>query len=78
MEKRRYCLLQAISPFLNVFHTYISLVRQNAALCGNGLTKECTSLTFKDPVKDGTYRALCAKNKMLLSQHFLFPQCSLY
>ena len=23
----------------NVFHSYLSLVRQNAALCGNGLTR---------------------------------------
>ena len=36
----RNCLLQAISPFLNVFHSYISLVRQNETLCGNGLTQK--------------------------------------
>ena len=35
-EKRRNCLLQAISPFLTMFSN-ISLVCQNAALCGNGL-----------------------------------------
>ena len=35
--KRRNCLLQAISPFLTIFHNYISLVHQNVALCGNGL-----------------------------------------
>ena len=33
----RNCLLQAIPPFINVFHSYISLVRQNEALSGNGL-----------------------------------------
>ena len=38
-ENRRNCLLQAISPFLNVFHSYISLVCQNVSLCGNGLIK---------------------------------------
>ena len=34
-EKRRNCLLQAISLFFshNVFHSYISLVRQKVALC---------------------------------------------
>ena len=38
ISKRRNCLLQAISPFLTTFsNVYISLVRQNAALCGNGL-----------------------------------------
>ena len=39
-EKRRNCLLQAISPFLTMFFTaiYLSLVRQNEVLCGNGLT----------------------------------------
>ena len=46
-EKWRNCLLQAISLFLTVFfHTYmyISLVHQNAALCGNGLnTHEAVS-----------------------------------
>ena len=31
-------LLQASFRFLSVFYSYISLVRQNAALCGNGLT----------------------------------------
>ena len=37
-EKRRNCLLLAISPFSrNVFHSFISLVSQKAALCGNGL-----------------------------------------
>ena len=30
-------MLQAISPFFNVFHRYISLVHQNAVLCPNGL-----------------------------------------
>ena len=37
-EKRRNRLLQAISLFLTMFSTaIISLVRQNAVLCGNGL-----------------------------------------
>ena len=36
--KRRKCWLPAISPFLTIFfHSYISVVRQNAALCGNEL-----------------------------------------
>ena len=38
VRKRKNCLLQAISPFLTLFSTAISLVCQNAALCGNGLT----------------------------------------
>ena len=34
-------MLKAISPFShNVFHSYISLVRQNAVLCGNGLNED--------------------------------------
>ena len=39
-EKRRNCLLQAISLFLTMFSTAIchSIVHQKAALCGNGLT----------------------------------------
>ena len=38
LRKGEIVLLQAISPFhANVFHSYISLMRQNAALCGNGL-----------------------------------------
>ena len=39
-EKRRNCLLQAISPFPHdVFHSYISLVRQIVALFSNGLNR---------------------------------------
>ena len=35
-EKRRNCLLQAISPFLTMFsYRCISLVHQNAAWCGD-------------------------------------------
>ena len=29
----------------NVFHSYISLVRQNAALCGNGLKAQLVLVT---------------------------------
>ena len=39
-EKRRNCLLQAISPFLTMFSTAVSLVRQNAVLCCNGLIEK--------------------------------------
>ena len=38
VRKGEICLFQAISPFShNIFQSYISLVRQNTALCGNGL-----------------------------------------
>ena len=33
----------------NVFHSYISLVRQNAALCGDGLTLYHTIPNFWHP-----------------------------
>ena len=37
-KERRNCLLQAISPVShNVYHSYIALARQNAALFGTGL-----------------------------------------
>ena len=36
-EERRNCLFQAISPFLTMFSTTITLVRQTAVLCCNGL-----------------------------------------
>ena len=40
-------MLQAISPFYhNVFHSYISLVCQSAALCGNGLWFSHTCMLF--------------------------------
>ena len=42
-EKTRNCLLQGISPFLTMFSSYISEVRLNAALCGNGLTTKVIS-----------------------------------
>ena len=32
----------------NVFHSFISLVRQNAVLCGNGLTLHHTIPTFNN------------------------------
>ena len=57
-EKRRNCLLQAISPFLTVvFHSYISLVRQNVVLCGNGLKTEqaVASNTFRYKIPSLTY-----------------------
>ena len=38
-EKRRNCLFSH-----NVFHSYISLVRQNVVLCGNGLSEDCTEI----------------------------------
>ena len=34
---RKHCE-QAISAFLTVFYSFTSIVRQNAVLCGNGLT----------------------------------------
>ena len=37
-EKRRNCLLQAISPFLTMFSTAISSECQNVVLCDNGLS----------------------------------------
>ena len=36
-EKRRNCVTSNFSFSHNVFHSYISLVLQNAVLCGNGL-----------------------------------------
>ena len=45
-EKRRNCLLQAICPFLTMFfYRYISLVRQNAALYGDGLSRKHLQMT---------------------------------
>ena len=43
-EKRKNCLLQAISPFPTIFSTAIY---QNAALCGNGLTLDLSLLLLK-------------------------------
>ena len=46
-EKRRNCLLQAVSHFSHdVFHSYISLVHQNAALCGNWLKLSCWEILW--------------------------------
>ena len=39
MSEKEKLLVRSIFSFPhNVFHSYISVVRQNAALCGNGLT----------------------------------------
>ena len=37
VRKGEIAFTRNLSFFHNVFHSYISLVRQNAALCGNGL-----------------------------------------
>ena len=55
-EKRRNCLLQAISPFLTMFSS--SLERQNAVLCGNGLTLEL--------VKDSHAQVHCHQKEILI------------
>ena len=49
-------LLVASNPSFshNVFHSYISLVRQNAALCGNGLNGSTKRI---DPSKHNTHRS---------------------
>ena len=50
-EKRRNCLLQAISPFLTMFSTDVYLlVRQNAVLCGNGLKDYLICCLHKLPI----------------------------
>ena len=38
----------------NIFHSYISLVYQNAALCGKGLTHYHTIRTFNDLEKEAS------------------------
>ena len=48
-----HSLLQAISPFLTMISNYVSLVRQNVALCGNGLTNlgvKISELLLTDPL----------------------------
>ena len=63
-EKRRNCLLQAISPFLTLFSTaFWSIVRQNAVLCGNGLTNYLGF--FNDHEKETLLKTLCEKEKIL-------------
>ena len=61
----------------NVFHSYISLVCQNAALCGNWLSLYDTIPTFNDPEK-GSCENMVGKRENASNQHFsLFPQCFL-
>ena len=60
----------------NVFHSYISLVRQNAALCGNGLTLYHTIPTFNTLIS--LLKILLGKGENAGNQHFLlFSQCFL-
>ena len=44
LEKEKLLVTGNFSFSYNVFHSYISLVRQNAALCGNGLSPCVTEL----------------------------------
>ena len=52
-EKEKLLVTSNFSFSHNVFHSYISLVRQNAALCGNGFTLYHTIPTFNDPKEKG-------------------------
>ena len=45
-EKGKLLVTSNFSFSHNFFHSYISLVRRNAALCGNGLTLYHTVQTF--------------------------------
>ena len=45
LEKEKLLVTSNFSSSHNVFHGYIALVRQNAVLCGNGLTKNPQFLT---------------------------------
>ena len=68
-DKRRNCLLQEISPFLNVFHGYISLVRQNVALCGNELI---LTVTKKIVINNASKNIVEKVVKMLVTSIFPF------
>ena len=54
----------------NVFHRYISLVRQNAALCGNGLTLYHTIPSLNPPDKTA-FENTVGKGENAGNQHFL-------
>ena len=62
-KKWKNCLLQAISPFLTVFHSCISVVHQNAVLSGNGLIPanaiiyHCGKSNYK-PVASSSHKLL--------------------
>ena len=72
----RKCLLQAISPLLTVFQSYISLVCQNAVLHGDGLRaikeldpkdyKYCSAIYQQSYLKINLL--VYSELKMLLSQ----------
>ena len=69
----RNCMLQAISPFLTMFSTAMSLVCQNTALCGNGLTlSQTTNLrTFQNENTNLQTLILNFMNFMKLVESFL-------
>ena len=50
-EKEKLLVTSNFSFSHNVFHSYISLVGQNAVLCGNGLTRSHTMTPFDAPGK---------------------------
>ena len=67
VRKREIACYKQFLPFFfrNVFHSFISLVRQNVALCGYGLTT-----LYKKPFEN-----IVGKEENAGNQHFLlFPQ----
>ena len=56
LEKEKLLVINNLSFSHNVFHRYISLVRQNAAMCGYGLIDLSISLnTVGLPVMSGKF-----------------------
>ena len=80
MKKRRYCLLQAVSPFLTMFSAaiIISLVPQNATLCGNGLILYFTIPSLNNPKETDFLKTLWEKKKMLETSIFFFSKIVLF
>ena len=70
-EKEKLLVKSNFSFFHRVFHSYISSVRQNVALCGSGLTLYSTDTHF-DASTQKFLKTLWEKEKLLVTNNFSF------
>ena len=70
-EKEKLLVTSNFSFSHNVFYSNISLVRQNAALCGNGLIFYHI-MTFHGPEEDGVWKHWGKRRKCWVTNIFFF------
>ena len=77
-EKEKLLLSSNFSFSHNVFYSEISLVRQNAALCGNGLTLSHSRPGFNVSAVQVFWKHGGKKEKLLVTSNFSFSHSVFY